>query len=114
MKRALIVALLASLVCPQARADTLTITLTTPSGLCAAGCTRTFSDASTAKPNTLQTNIIQVFQSGCNTSINGTCTAGQVLNYWAGTLRDSFVSQVNAYQLQLLQQGVQYTPIAPQ
>lgn len=95
-------------------ADSLTITLTTPTGICASGCTKTFSDASSAKPNTLETNIVQVWQNPCNVSINGTCTAGQVLNYWAGALRDDFVAQVNAYQLQQLQSAVTYVPINPQ
>jgi hypothetical protein len=62
-----------------AHADTLTVTLTTPSGLCATGCTLTFSAAASAKPNTLETNIVTMFQQPCNTSINGTCTAARRL-----------------------------------
>jgi hypothetical protein len=113
MKKQLLIASLLAFFSLPAAADTITITLTTPAGLCMAGCSRVFTDVGTAKPNTLQTNIVQVFQSGCNTSINGTCTAAQVLNYWAGTLRDTFVGQVNAFQLQVLQNAVPYVPIAP-
>lgn len=99
-----------------ARADTLTITLTQPSGLCASGCTKTFSDAASATPNTLESNIVTVFQSGCNTSINGTCTPGQVLTYWATNLKNTFVAEVTAYQTQALTNSAtnSYTPINPQ
>jgi hypothetical protein len=96
-----------------AKADSITITLTTPAGLCAAGCAKTFTDAPT---NTIQTNIVTVFQSSCNSSISGTCTVAQVLTFWATSLKNTFVQQVTTYQTQQLQNAAAagYVPINPQ
>lgn len=107
---------LALLLSIPASADSLTITLTSAIGTCAAGCTKMFNDATSATPNTLQSNIIVVYQSMCNVSINGTCTAGQVLTYWATNIKNTFVSAVTAYQIQQLQNAAVsgYTPINPQ
>jgi hypothetical protein len=112
----IIAAILTLLLFSPSFADSLTITLTSTTGTCTAGCTKTFSDTSSATPNTLQSNIITVYQSVCNVSINGTCTAAQVLTFWAGTIKSAFVATVTAYQLQQLQNAAiaGYIPINPQ
>jgi hypothetical protein len=98
MKKAAVI-LAALLWCLPAQADTITITLTTATGLCVTPsvCTATFSDAQTPVPNTIETSIIAVYQQGCNASISGVCTTAQVLTFWATQLKNDFVNTVNTY-----------------
>lgn len=112
----LVCALLWLLFLSPAYSDSLTITLASATGTCAAGCTKAFSDTTSATPNTLQSNIISAYQGACNVSINGTCTAGQVLTYWATNIKNTFVTAVTSYQVQQLQNAAAsgYTPINPQ
>jgi hypothetical protein len=99
-----------------ARADTITVTITTQAALCSAGCTKTFSDVSSGQPNTLGTKIVSTFQSACNQSINGTCTALQVANFWVTSVRNSLVANVSAADQTALQTTAVagYAPINPQ
>jgi hypothetical protein len=94
------------------RADTITMTLTTASGLCSSGCTKVFSDVGSAQPNTLGAKILSTYQAPCNASINGTCTNAQVLTFYATYLRNALVQAVTAADENALING--YTPVNPQ
>jgi hypothetical protein len=115
MKRTLIAM---ALVCIPfaASADTLTITLTAPVGLCSgAGCSKTYSDVTATPPNVTIAKMIATYQKGCNASISGVCTSGQVLTFWADTIKNGIISDVSGFDQQILQQNAvsTYTPIAP-
>lgn len=108
--------LLLLLLSNPAIADSFTITITTPSGACTSGCSKTYSDTGSQNPNTLLSKIIATYQQGCNTRLNGTCTSVQVVNFWADSLRDSTVGAVTSFDTTALQAGATagYRPIAPQ
>lgn len=116
MRNALLAAVALLALALPTRADTITVTITTQAALCSAGCTKTFSDAASGQPNTLGTKIVSTFQSACNSSINGTCTALQVANFWVTSVRNSLVSNVSAADQASLQTTavVGYVPINPQ
>lgn len=111
-----ILAVVALLLSSPSFADSITITLTSSTGTCSAGCAKTYNDATSAVPNTLQSNIITVYQTPCNVSINNTCSAAQVLTFWALQLKNGMVSAITAYQIQQLENAAitSYTPINPQ
>lgn len=112
----IILIILALLLSTLAHADSITITLTSSTGTCSAGCTKIYNDATSSTPNTLQSNLITVYQTPCNVSINNTCSAAQVLTFWALQLKNGMVSAVTTYQTQQLENAAAagYTPINPQ
>jgi len=102
--------------CSLARADSITVTITTNAALCSGGCSKTFTDAASTQPNTLGTKIVSTFQSACNSSINGTCTALQVANFWVTSVKASLVSNITVADQAALQNSAvaAYVPVNPQ
>lgn len=111
MRIATALAALAMLTAPlPAKAGTIVITVTTASGVCATPCTKTYTDtdANLAK-------VIPAYQSGCNTSINGTCTSLQVLKFWFDGVIKEVVANVAAFDKNNLANTATgaYVPINP-
>lgn len=108
--KSLAVALLL-LAASTAHAGTITVTVVTAGSPCNAGaCNKTFTDtdANLAK-------IVVAYQQGCNTSINGNCTALQVIKYWIDQVVAKTVQDVQADQVQKqLNALAPPTPINPQ
>jgi hypothetical protein len=101
----------ALLIAAPVHAGTIVVTVTTASGVCSGGCTKTYTDtdANLAK-------IIPAYQQSCNTAINGTCTNLQVMQAWANWLVAQTVAFVTNYDKNNLQSAAVsgYTPINPQ
>lgn len=100
---------LALLVAP-ADAGTVTLTVTTAGAPCAAGCSKTYtdSDANLAK-------LVATFQNDCNVRLNGTCSAVQVMAYWADLMISNTVAAVTGFDTNKLRDAASagYTPIQP-
>ena len=80
----------------QAANDTLTLTLTTAATApCTTGCSKTINGP--VGVNVLPL-IVSTYQSACNTSINGTCTVAQVLNYWVTLVGKNLTTDIQNAQ----------------
>lgn len=93
-----------------AHAGTITMTVTTASGACQAGCSKTYTDtdANLAK-------IPTSLQASCNAVLGTTCTTAQVMSFWFDQTIAGVVSQVTGFDKANLASSATsgYVPINP-